>query len=122
MERNTQGASFKGIYSNHNSFSVLLDDDISHITSCMGIVVEENSIDTFNLIRDLEKTRDDLYQKQIVKNQKPQADLVEGGIEEDAPLAIEWINEESSESEDFILVESRRKKREKRKEKKPDVG
>ena len=115
LERNTEDTSFEGIYSNHNSFSVLLDDDISHITSCMGIVVDESSFDTFNLIRDLEKARDDLYQKQIVKNQKPQTDLVEGGLEEDVPLAIEWINDESSESEDFILVESRRKKREKRK-------
>jgi hypothetical protein len=86
----------------------------------MGIVVEESSFDTFNLIRDLEKARDDLYQKQTVKNQKPQTDVVEGGLEEDVPLAIEWINEESSESEDFILVESRRKK--KRKEKKFDTG
>jgi hypothetical protein len=114
MERNVQDASLEGIYSNHNSFSILLDDDISHITSCMGIVVEENNFDTYNLIRDLEKARDDLYQKQIVKNQKPQTDSIEGGLEEDAQLAIEWINE-SSESEDFILVESRRKKREKRK-------
>jgi hypothetical protein len=38
-----------------------------------------------------------------------------GGLENEAHLAIEWINEESSESEDFILVESRRKKRERRK-------
>jgi hypothetical protein len=67
MERNVQEANLEGIYSNYNSFSVLLDDDISHITSCMGIVVEDNNFDTFNLIRDLEKARDDLYQKQILK-------------------------------------------------------
>lgn len=29
-------------------------------------------------------------------------------------IALEWIQEESSESDDFILVESRKKKREKR--------
>jgi hypothetical protein len=84
LEENVQETSLEGIYSNHNSFSVLLDDDITHITSCMGIVVDDNNFDTYNLIRDIEKARDDLYQKQNVKNQKPQAqtESVEGGVRE----------------------------------------
>ena len=81
----------------------------------MGFVVEDNNFDTFNLVRDLEKTRDDLYQKQMLKNQKPQTKSVKGTQEDNVPLAIEWIHEESSESEDFIVGESGKKKRESRK-------
>jgi hypothetical protein len=79
----------------------------------MGIVVEEDDFDTFNLIKDLEKVRDDLYHKQICQNKNPQTKSVEGGHEESDFLAIEWHKDDSSEIEDFILVESR-KKRERR--------
>jgi hypothetical protein len=67
------------------------------------------------LIKDLEKARDNLYQKQVVMNQKPQTESVEECQENNENLAIEWLNEESSKTEDFILVESRKKRRERTK-------
>jgi hypothetical protein len=93
--------------SNCNSFSVLPVEEIAHVTSCMGIIVEDDNFATFNLIKDLEKARDDLYQKQVVMNQKPQTESVEECQENNENLAIEWLNEESSKTGDFILVESR---------------
>ena len=110
VEKRAQKANLAGNSSNYNSFSVLPNEDIAAITSCMGIVVEEEDFDTFNVIKDLEKVRDDLYHKQLCKNKNPQTESVEGDHEESDVLAIEWHKDESSEIEDFILVESRKKR------------
>ena len=85
VERNAHKTNLEGNSYNYNSFSALLNDDIAHVTFCMGIVVEDNSFDTFNLVRDLEKARDDLYQKQMLKNQKPQTESFEGIHEDNVP-------------------------------------
>ena len=79
VEKRAQKANLEGNSSNNNSFSVLPNEVIGAITSCMGIVVEEDDFDTFNLSKDLEKTRDDLYHKQICQNKNPQTQSVEGG-------------------------------------------
>ena len=34
-----------------------------NVTSNMGVDLNENDFDTFNLLKDLEKARDDLYHK-----------------------------------------------------------
>jgi len=46
-----------------NSFSVLPIEEIMNVTSNMGVDLNENDFDTFNLLKDLEKARDDLYHK-----------------------------------------------------------
>lgn len=81
----------------------------------MGIVVSSDDFDTFNLLKDLEKARDDLYQTHNTKPMGPQTELVEAAHGNNENLAIDWLNDESSEADDFILVESREKKRENRK-------
>jgi hypothetical protein len=99
-----------------NSFSILSVDDIIHTTADMGIVVDSNNFATFDLINELENARNDLYHKQNEQKMKSQTDAVE--IEkkvEGQVFELDWLHEESSETEDFILVESRKKKRENRK-------
>jgi hypothetical protein len=56
-------ANLEGKPVNHNSFFVLPIEEIAHVTSCMGIRVDDDNFATFNLIKDLKKVRDDLYQK-----------------------------------------------------------
>lgn len=80
----------------------------------MGVNIDENDFDTFDLLKNLEKARDDLYKKQSVTSDIPQTESVEVSNPVNSILALEWMQEESSETDDFILVESR-KKREKRK-------
>jgi hypothetical protein len=84
--------------------------------SDMGVNIDENDFDTFDLLKNLEKARDDLYKKQSVTSDIPQTESVEVSNPVNSILALEWMQEESSETDDFILVESRKKKRE-RKEK-----
>jgi hypothetical protein len=40
----------EGNPSNCNSFSVLPVEEIAHVTSCMGIIVEDDNFATFNLM------------------------------------------------------------------------
>jgi len=60
-----------------NSFSILSVDDIIHTTTDMGILVDSNNFDTFDLINELENARNDLYHKQIEQKKKSQTDTVE---------------------------------------------
>jgi hypothetical protein len=105
----------EGNPSSFNYFSVLPIEEMVNVTSNMGIDLNENDFDTFNLLKDLEKARDDLYYKQINKASDPQTESVEDMQANKASLVLEWIQEESSETDEFILVESRKKKKENRK-------
>jgi hypothetical protein len=46
--------------------------------------------DTFDLLKNLKKARDDLYQKQTEKSLIPQTKSVEVSCDENNPLALEW--------------------------------
>lgn len=118
MEKNQKMArkrNLEGNPPNSNSFSVLSIEEFVLITTDMGVAVDENDFDTFNLLKDLEKARNDLYQKQTEKVIDSQTETFEVCQAEKATLALEWMQEESSETNDFILVESRKKRRENRK-------
>lgn len=110
VEREAQKKNLEGNPSMSNSFSVLSVDDIVHISSEIGIVIENDNFDTCNLLNDLETTRNDLYLKQLAQNVTPQTDPVEEQPDDNKILELVWLQDESSESKDFILVESRRKK------------
>jgi len=96
-----------------NAFSALPIEEIVNTVSDMGISVNHDDFATFDLLQTLEVARDDLYLKQCEKNQASQTESVEIPENSAAPLQLEWMHEESSEPEDIILVESR-KKREKK--------
>lgn len=112
VEKVAQKKNLEGNPSNSNSFSVLSVDEVVHITSEMGIVIEDDDFDTCNLLKDLEIARNDLYEKQIEQKVGPQTESVEVTQGDSNIPELEWLQEESSEPEDFILVESRKKKRE----------
>jgi len=89
--------------------------DIVHISANMGVNINHDDFETFELIRDLEKARDDLYMKQCENNKTYQTETVEIVGNNSNLLKLEWLNEESSEPEDFLLVESRKRRRENKK-------
>lgn len=72
-ERAAQRNNLEGNPKSSNSFAALSVDDISHITSEMGILIDCDAFDTCNLLNDLEKARSDLYLKQLEQNDVPQA-------------------------------------------------
>lgn len=106
-----QKMNLEGNPQNPNSFSVLSVDEVVHISSEMGVVIEDDDFATCNLLKDLEIARNDLYQKQNEQKLGPQTESVEVIPEGNNIPKLEWLHEESFESEDFILVESRKKRR-----------
>lgn len=90
-------------------FFVLPINEINSLSSDMGVVIENDYFDIFDLLKDLETMRHNLYNKQKQNNQDSQTHLVESAEGDNAILLVEWVQEESSEAEDFILVESRKK-------------
>jgi hypothetical protein len=110
QKRNLEGNS-----KNTNSFSMLPIEEIVSISVDMGVVINHDDFATFNLLKDLEQVRDESYSKQCVNKKTSQTESVENDNNEHAPLELEWLQDDSSDLEDFILVESRKKRREKRK-------
>jgi len=111
----TQKQNLEGNSKNKNSFSLLPIEEIVTISADMGVIINHDDFDTFNLLKDLEQARGDLYSKQCKLKKSSQTESVENESNNVAPLELEWLQDENSEIEDFILVESRKKKRDKRK-------
>jgi hypothetical protein len=110
----------EGNLSNENSLSVLPIGEIVNISADMGISVKDDDFATFDLLKTLETTRHYLYFKEIESKQDSQTESVENCLGNDDQLQLEWLQEETSEAEDFIIVESRKK--EKCKEKCQDLS
>jgi len=104
----------EGNTSCYNSFSALPDVDIVDMSAEMGVILDKNDFDTFDLLRDLEQARNNLYQKQSDNVSAPQTETVEEVHESNNNLTLTWMHDESSEADDFILVESRKKRRERK--------
>jgi hypothetical protein len=51
-ERMTKKRNLEGNTTQHNSFSALPIDDIVNITANMGVIVDENDSDTFDLLKE----------------------------------------------------------------------
>lgn len=118
MEKNdrmAQKRNLEGNSKNPKPISVLPIDEIIHITANMGVAINSEDFETFDLIRDLEKARDDLYLKQCENKLKSQIETVEIVENNNNLPELEWLDMESSESEDFMLVESRKERRESKK-------
>lgn len=105
----------EGTCPNQNMFSALLVDDILDLAVDMGVDVDSSDFGTFDLLKDLECARHDLFVKQKNVDQIPQTETVGGNEPIGSPLQIEWLQEEQSDTDDFILVLSKKKAREKRK-------
>jgi hypothetical protein len=110
-KRNLEGNS-----SNQNMFSALSLSNIAELSEDMGVSVDKNDFHTFNILTELECARNDLYKKQhegVMTNQKENietANCIDG-----SPLPTQWIQEETSDVEDFTLVLSKKKAREQKK-------
>lgn len=92
-------------------FSTLPLEDIIELTSGMGINIEATDFETFDMLKNLECARNDLFAKQKVTTQVSQTETV--GIDEPNkfPLKLGWLHEEESDAEEFTLVMSKKKAR-----------
>lgn len=97
-----------------NFFALLDNSDIALIASNMGIIIPDCDFDKVEIMKDLEVARHNFEDKQNnVKNDKEEGQPVIGSDADQIPV-LDWINEDSEE-ENFILVQSKKKKREQNK-------
>ena len=88
----------------------------------MGVIIEEDDFDTFDMLKELEIARANLYDKQQSNKQNEQSDIIEISEDEGETLLIEWYREGSSESEDFQLSISEKKNANKGRKKKVKIS
>lgn len=101
--------------------------DIQNTKMCslaknMGVIIEEEDFDTFDMLKELKIARSNLYDKQQSNKQNEQSDIIEISEDEGETLLIEWYREASSESEDFLLSISEKKNANKGRKKKVKIS
>jgi hypothetical protein len=104
----------EGTCTNHNMFLALPIDYIVDLSTCMGFDIDKCDFATFDLLKDLECARHDLFTKEQDNNLKTQTKTVGESDATKSPLPIEWVQDETPDTEDFILVLSKKKAREKK--------
>jgi len=75
----------------------------------MGVDVDSSDFGTFDLLKDLECARHDLFVKQKEVDQIPQTETVGGTEPIGSPLQIEWLQEEQSDLMTLSLYYPKRK-------------
>jgi len=100
-----------------NTSSKFTISELSHksmhdMSQKMGVMVDNDSSNSFDLLKEIENARLNLYNKQ----QKAKANIQIIEIDEEAEssdqLQLEWLQEENSEPDDFTIVQSRKQKKE----------
>lgn len=93
----------------------MLDNpEIVSIASDMGIIIPDSDFDKIDFMKDLELARHNLDNKsKKVISQEIVDEVIEPYENNNIPL-FDWVNEDSEE-ENFILVQSKKKKREQNK-------
>jgi hypothetical protein len=96
-----------------NSFVVLDNDNICAMAEEMGVAILDMHFDTVEIMRDLELARHALDKQKTVEILDPNDSIPEEeiAVKVEFPM-FEWI-EEGSESEQFTLVQSKKKKKRK---------
>jgi hypothetical protein len=87
IEKAAQINNLEGNSTRANSFSVLSVEDIINVSSDMGIVLDDKDFDTFDLLKQLECARNELFLKQADKNAQAQPETGEQQENKNDPLA-----------------------------------
>jgi hypothetical protein len=103
----------EGNFSNHqNSFAVLSNDEITDRSRKMGVRIEDNIPEKCDMLRELEKARANLCEKDTQKKKDQDKENSENLPLEEMKF-IEWKSD-SSDDEGYHLVTSRKQKKLKR--------
>jgi hypothetical protein len=91
IEKAAQIKNLEGNSTRANSFSILSVEDIINVSSDMGIVLDDKDFDTFDLLKQLECARNELFLKQADKNAQAQPETGEQQENKNDPLQLEWL-------------------------------
>jgi len=101
----------EGTANSQNMFTHLSQSSLHSISEKMGIKMNSSSSNSFDILRELEIVRANLYGKQ---QQLDSTVIIEEIDEEteDSMLQLEWIQEETSEPDESSFAQSRKKGKE----------
>ena len=105
-KRNLEGTSDP---SNNNSFGILSNKEIMLRASKMGVDFPSNNFEQIDLLRELEKARDQLADKNLTKKVQSSSFAVDHDQGARTPLAIEWHSDTDVDS--FTVVQSRKNRK-----------
>jgi hypothetical protein len=97
----------EGTLNSHNSFAALDNELIVNMASKMGVDIPELHFDSIDIMKDLEIARHALDRIKIKDIPTPVIEEIEVAHDKGIPL-LEWLHEDS-ESENFTIVQSRKK-------------
>jgi hypothetical protein len=81
----------------------------------MGVTLENENCTSFDLLREIETARMNLFNKQQKNNSNVQIMEINNEAANADNLQLEWLQEETSEPDEFTIVLSRKKRREAKK-------
>jgi hypothetical protein len=107
QKRNLEGTNLSSL----NSFSILNNAEILNLAGNMGIIIEREQFETVEIMKDLELARHSLDKVKMCEIKNPNEGVIPiSEIQGSEILALEWL-EEDEEADDFTLVESKKKKK-----------
>jgi hypothetical protein len=104
-----------------NSFASLSNNEIVVRASKMGVRIPDNNFSSIDLLRELECARENIENKHMHSVNDVHL-FIENNVGETTPLCMSWADENEGIDDDFILVESKKKKRDKKKGKSPIIA
>lgn len=93
--------------------SELSNSSLHDLSKKMRVKVDNESSNPFDLLKEIETVRNNLYAKQQQNKSNVEIVEIQDNREESAATVpqLEWLSEESSDLEDFTLVMSRKRKK-----------
>ena len=90
--------------SSSNAFSVLSNMEIMARASLMGVDIPSDNFETIDLLKELEKSRDNLVEKNVSVNDVPLVVVHDNGVR--TPMCLTWMNDADLDAS-FTVVQSR---------------
>lgn len=110
VEMMAKKRNLEGTTKSQSMFSELSHYAFSCISKKMGIQLNDGNDKSFDILKELEIARANLFQKQNQLNSKVIIEEI-NEEDEDTTLQLEWVHEESSDPDESFFAQSRKKKK-----------
>jgi hypothetical protein len=104
----------EGNTSSKFTISELSHNSMHDMSKKMGVIVDNSTNNSFDLLKEIENARLNLFNKQ--QKAKTNVQITEVSMENEGSeqLQLEWLQEETSEPDHFIVVQSKKRKKKSR--------
>jgi len=111
MEAMAKKRCLEGNSEKPTAIAAVNNDQLKCLAKDMSVMVHDDNFATFNLIKEIEAARQCLYDKQVKRNPSTICDTSTELVENDENACIKWYDDDSIESEDFMVKYSKEKRK-----------